>query len=147
MVWVTFSNMDLYFVFQYFLGTICIFSSSTYFFMERALFLLELMRLSRHGKMFCGRASKLRCCQSPCMAGLTWREALRLSPKDYSTWPFLFWWIPALNNSFLGMNWTWASYSSHVSVRLHIYSAFWWDAQRPWAQFCRIMATAAIICS
>lgn len=56
------------------------------------------------------------------MAGFAWREGLRLSPKGHRALPFLVQRIAALNNSFL-RNWTRMSYSGHISVRLHTYSA------------------------
>lgn len=62
MVWRAFSNMDLYLIFQDFLRTIFVFSSSTYLLMERVLFLLESVCLGRCGKVCCGCASELLSC-------------------------------------------------------------------------------------
>jgi len=62
-----FSKMGWYLIFQDFLRTLCIFSSSTYLFMERVLFLLESVWLGRHGKVCCSCASELFSCYSPCM--------------------------------------------------------------------------------
>lgn len=86
--------------------------------------------------------TKLLPCQSLCMAGFVWRQGLRLSPEGHRALPFLVQRIAALNNSFL-RNWTRVSCSGYVSVRLHTYSASWWAAQGAWAQFCRLVATAA----
>lgn len=120
-------------------------ASSICLLMERVLFLLESVCLSRHRKVCCGCTLKLHSCHSPCVESFVWTECLRLSPKGFRAWPFLLQWILAWNNSFLGMSWTWMSYSSHVAVRLHICSAFWWDTQRHWAQLWRLMAMATCV--